>query len=94
MIVMVNPILHSILLELDTQSIDVNDYFKWSEEEKTMLVDFIGKCFKPILEQGDTHKHYLMSSIWKVIKECEMEDEYEQADIMRRCLTHLEKGEW
>ena len=88
------PQLHNILLELDSKVIEVDDYFKWSENEKEALVFYIGKCFHPIIQQSDKHKQFLMASIWKVIKECEAHDEFEQADIMSRCLVHLEEGHW
>jgi len=88
------PVLHNILLELDSKMIDTHDYFKWSEEEKIRLTEFIGRCFKPILREGDRHKHFLMASLWRVIKECEMEEEYEQADILSRALANLESGYW
>jgi len=88
------PSLHKVLTELDERVIDVDDYFSWSEEEKEALIFYIGKCFHPVIQQGDKHKQFLMASIWKVIKEAEAHDEFEQADIMSRCLMHLEEGHW
>ena len=88
------PILHNILLELDSKIINTDDYFAWSEEEKNKLTEFIGRCFKPILREGERHKQFLMASLWRVIKECESEEEYEQADIMKRALAQIENGYW
>lgn len=88
------PALHNILIELDNRVIEVDDYFKWSEEEKEALIFYIGKCFYPVIKQGERHKQFLIGSIWKVIKECEAHDEFEQADIMNRCLHNLQQGRW
>ena len=84
------PLLHEILMKLDNEHLDTEGYFDWSEEDKQNLTQFICHLFRPILFQGEKHKQFLIASICKVIKECEMLDEYEQADIMVRCLNQLE----
>lgn len=90
---MTRPLYH-ILLELDNQIIETDDYFSWSDERKNDLNEFIGRCFKPILKQGQRHKQHLMAGLWNIIKECEYNEEYEQAEILRRALMNLENGYW
>lgn len=89
-----HPALHNILLGLDTKVIDITDYFNWEEQEKEGLFDFIHQCFIPVLRKGEKHKQFLMASIWRIILECEENEEYEQADIMMQCLHNLESGKW
>lgn len=88
------PALHKILLELENKVIDTDNYFKWSEDEKEALVFYIGKCFSPVIERGEKHKLLLMATLWNIIQEAEYHDEFEHADILNRCLIHLEEGHW
>jgi len=89
-----HPALHNIVMGLDTRIIDITDYFNWTQDEKDGLFDYIHKCFIPVLRKGEKHKQFLMASIWRIIIECEDNEEYEQADIMTRCLINLETEIW
>ena len=89
-----NPVLHHVLSELDKQSLEIDDYFKWKEDEKEKLVQFIGDCIKSVLPKDRSNKQFLIRSIWLVIEEAEEQEEYEQADILTRCLVNLMEGYW
>lgn len=86
-----HPELYNLLLDLDNSD-DMLHYFKWTENEKKELVNFIGKTFQPIIRRGGNNKIILMSSIWRLIKEAEKQEEYEVADLFSRCLRLLEDG--
>lgn len=83
-----NPKLHKLLIELDSQDFTATDYFNWSETEKKQLTSRIIHFFIPLIQNN---RGEVMYSISRVLEEAIKNEDYEQADIFSRCLTSLEK---
>lgn len=76
------------MLELDRYDFSTENYFEWDEIQKKQLTSDILRVFVPMLR---THKEGIMFGIMQCIEEAEIQEDYEQADILNRCYKILEK---
>ena len=88
-----NPQLYKLLLELDRREFVSDNYFSWTELEKRKLTEDLITFFTPIIEMGGVHRESLIIGLMKSIDEGEDWEDYEQADILHRCLSSLVKNE-
>jgi hypothetical protein len=88
-----NPHLYKLLLELDRREFVSENYFAWSETEKRKLTEDLITFFTPIIEMGGVHREGLIIGLMRCIEEGEEWEDYEQADILHRCLSRLVKNE-
>jgi hypothetical protein len=86
------PMLHKILLKIESDDLDTTDYFGWTEEEKQELTNTINAYFLPIFRMGGDYADRLIFNLMIVINEAEEKEDYVVADIMNRCLREIEKN--
>jgi hypothetical protein len=84
-----NPQLYKLLLELDRREFVSDNYFAWPELEKRKLTEDLITFFTPIIEMGGVHRESLVIGLIRCIEEGEELEDYEQADILHRCLRGL-----
>jgi hypothetical protein len=82
---------HNIMLMIDSSDFDVEDYFKWTEEEKQELVDRIHLIMLPVFRMGGDYAHRLIFNLKEERHRAEMAEDYVLADVMNRCLQEIEK---
>ena len=85
-----NPNLHKLLLELENREM-TDDYFGWNEKQKDIFITEICTYFYPVWKQGGVGRDNLIFGIWKAMKEAEIREDYEEAEIMHQCLIKLDK---
>ncbi len=86
-----NPKLHKLLLELDNRDWTSDDYFNWSEAQKQNLTEDILRMFYPLIRTGSIQSDYLKFGLYSSIRDAEDIEDYEQAEILNRCLQAVEK---
>lgn len=86
-----NPKLHKFLLEMENKDWDTNDYFSWSEQEKQQLTENIMLMFGPIAKTNGVQRNHILNGLYSSMKDAEDIEDYEQADILKRCLYAVEK---
>lgn len=79
-----------LLMLIDNNAIETDDYFKWDDASKNELDNFIYSCIKKASEGRPDAQMRIMHSLFQVIMECENADEFEQAEILNRTLKRLE----
>ena len=85
------PQLHKLLLELDNKDFYTENYFSWTEEQKQNLTEDVVKYFFPLVQSGIILDDYLLYGFFVSVEEAEMREDYEQAEILNRCLEELKK---
>jgi hypothetical protein len=85
--------LYNLLVRLDNIEISLEDYFEWDEESKEEMTKEMLKFFLPIFTRGGAQREGLLFGIMKTIQECVEREDYEQAEVMNKCLVELEKME-
>lgn len=83
-----DPRLHKLLLELDNNEFITDKYFEWDELQKKQLTSDIVRFFLPIMR---TNRENVLFGMMRCIEEAERIEDYEQADILTRCIKSLEK---
>lgn len=86
-----NPELYRLMMEIDKADQELDEYFTWSEEEKQNITNDIIKLLEPFINQDKFLRESLAFSIMTCIQKAIETEEYEQADIMDRCLKELQK---
>jgi hypothetical protein len=81
--------LHKLLLELDNRDIYTENYFNWNEEQKQTLTNDIIDFFFPLVEGGIILDDYLLYGFLLSVDEAEEREDYEQAEILNRCVNAL-----
>jgi hypothetical protein len=79
------------MLEIDKYDVELQDYFSWSEEEKQFITMSILNLLDPILVSDKFMRETLAMAFLSCIQSSIEMEEYEQADIMDRCLKELQK---
>lgn len=86
-----NPKLHKLLLEIDNRDWTTDEYFGWSEEQKHQLTEDIMMMFSPLVKAGGRQRDHLLLGLYSSMKDAEDIEDYEQAEILHRCLKAVEK---
>jgi hypothetical protein len=68
-----------------------DNYFSWTEDRKERLTTDIMMIFYPLIRISDNHKQYVLDGLMRAIKDAEMIEDYEQAEILSRCSKTIEK---
>lgn len=87
-----NPKLHKMLLELDNRDWTTDEYFGWTEEQKEKLTTDIMRLFMPLMRAGGRQRDHLLLGLYSSMKDAEDIEDYEQAEILHRCLKAVEKN--
>jgi hypothetical protein len=85
------PELHKLLLELDNKDFYTDNYFSWTEEQKQTLTEDVVNYFFPLVQSGVLLDDYLLHGFFVSVEEAEEREDYEQAEILNRCLAELKK---
>lgn len=80
-----------MLLELDNRDWTTDEYFGWTEDEKQKLTQDILRIFIPLIRAGGRTKDNLLLGLYSSMKDAEDIEDYEQAEILHRCLKAVEK---
>jgi hypothetical protein len=83
--------LYELLIKLDNMDFDVYDYFSWDEPTKNNLTENLLTILTPVTQLGFHQTWQLIYGLDQLIYDAECEQEYEQAEIWRRCLIRIEK---
>jgi hypothetical protein len=83
--------LHKLLLELDNKDYYTENYFDWTEEQKQILTQDIVNYFFPLVEKGILLDDYLIYGFLLSVEGAEEREDYEQAEILNRCVEELKK---
>lgn len=86
-----NPKLHKLLLEIDNRDWETDEYFGWSEAQKQKLTEDIMIMFMPLVKSGTRQRDHLLLGLYSSMKDAEEIEDYEQAEILHRCLKAVEK---
>ena len=84
-----DPKIHKLLLELDNRE-DAESYFSWSDIQKEQFIRRVCLYFWQHYKRGGVHREAIMLGMWGAMKDAEEREDYEQAEIMNRCLAKLE----
>lgn len=85
-----DPILHKILIDLEYKiDLDITSYFTFTEDEKQQLALRIIEHFIPYIKANPRGLLNLKRGLQQMNIEAVRYEDYEQADIFKRCLTEL-----
>lgn len=86
-----DPRLHRLMMEIDKGDEELADYFNWPEEEKQSITTNIITLLTPFIVTDKQMRESLAVALLSCIQNAIEIEEYEQADIMNRCLNELQK---
>lgn len=87
-----NQQLHAILMELDNRfDIEIEDYFKLSNDDKAHLTKLIMENFKKEIDRNPLFIQVLRQAFLSKLFEMEERGEYEKCDIYKRLIETIDR---